>query len=255
MRPRSSLSGGCGLLQASRDASAPRRVEFGCPAWLTLTISRPRSEPRALRHALPEPRCTPGVARVRGRNGRDLARRSIVQHRLRPIDDQPARIFLAHPLFGRLHALGDQLGAVLDAVRMRGNDMNHAIVERSFAPVLGKRPEMTREAPRGDLRPRPAAEDRLEGLVVALGPGEPFGMRDNRDVPRRDEGEDRILEVRRRDVVVRFEQDVASTMPRGRGAGLAAIEALGRGVGVGTACCDGQNGPSLEPTIARSRAR
>src|SRR5690606_9118035 len=89
----------------------------------------------------------------------------------------------------------------LRMVTIAGKNMNAAVIEHAFGPVARSATESAGHAGRGQLHPRSVFDQPPEHGVVVLDPGQSFRMRDDRNVSRRLQLENRLLETRWRNMV------------------------------------------------------
>ena len=118
---------------------------------------------------------------------------------------------ITDPLGCRVATFGQQWRATAGMVGIGGQQMYQLLVQHALRPVLRALAKATGDAAGSDLHPSPALHQALEYFVLALDPGQPLRVGDDRYHAAHHQLEDRLLETRRCHVVRRLKQQITGT--------------------------------------------
>ena len=98
---------------------------------------------------------------------------------------------------------------------IRRNDVAHAFGQEFLRPVEWPLPKTSRQRARRNLHPDATLAQPFEHVELVLDPPQPFGVRNHRHIPRRHQFKNRLLHIRRRHMMRRFQQEVACAVDGG----------------------------------------
>lgn len=139
-------------------------------------------------------------------------------------------------------------------VRIAGQDMDKAIGEHPLAPILWAAAESAGQRTRRDLHPDSGPNQPHHQVVMALDPGQAFGMREDRDIAGRQETKETLVDARGGDMVRRLEQDISRIGERQQPARPQAPDQIGNDMHIG-ARHQAQIYPGLVQMALQSRDR
>ncbi len=94
-------------------------------------------------------------------------------------------------------------------MRVGGQNMNRAITQKPFGPVLCIPPELTGKRTGRHLHPDTLADKAQDECIVVTNPRQPFRVGEDRNISSERQGEQQVLHTRRQDMMRWLDEDVA----------------------------------------------
>lgn len=117
-------------------------------------------------------------------------------------------LFLTHKSCGMFAAASQVWWTPSHVMGITRHDVDAALAQHSFGPVLCSTPEITGKRASGDLHPDAGAKQPRDRRVLLLDPRQTLGMRQDRHVTCHQQAKEDVLKVHRCDMVRRLHQDV-----------------------------------------------
>ena len=118
-------------------------------------------------------------------------------------------------------------------VTVRGQNVDTALLQHPFRPILRIPPESASEGAGRDLHPHARFDEPLKDGVMGFDPRQSLWVGQNRDISGDDEVEKHILQARRRNVMRRLDQHVTAIGEREQTAGAHTLDEIRYDVNIG----------------------